>query len=381
MGDVEASTPQEPSNSQTPAEDSDSDWEYEYSTTEKESFYITIDTSSNSHHIRAPPRSKATPPPPPQPNPLPIDPALQQQQEPLQPPPKANPPPADPKSRIQILDLHTRNPLISYQNRIYTCTWGTTLGTDIFLSAPPAHPFSSQQPLKSYPDVDVLGTSCTQLTARLATIVPRTHADPLPTFTPTATANKLTSVPTDPAGVASAQQQAPPVNIPLPPTAPLIQRQQATFLSSLIQIKANRGETDAVTVHAQKVNQGTGWRVQRRLAAEKLAGDAAAEGGDAGNAGAEGVVVPRGGGEGGNGRSGGGVVRGDGGVRRGPRRGRGRGRGSGKKRGMGGLFRDYVPDVGDEMGAEFGGGKGTPRRWGDAKEGDGDGDGDVTMGG
>ena len=43
---------------------------------------------------------------------------------------------AAPSSKIQVLDLHTANPLVAYQGTIYSCTWTTPLGTDILLKLP-----------------------------------------------------------------------------------------------------------------------------------------------------------------------------------------------------------------------------------------------------
>ena len=44
------------------------------------------------------------------------------------------------KSQIQILDLHTTNPIINYLGTLYSCSWTTPLGTDIILTTEPAEP-------------------------------------------------------------------------------------------------------------------------------------------------------------------------------------------------------------------------------------------------
>ncbi|KAL9576755.1 MAG: hypothetical protein Q9203_007677, partial [Teloschistes exilis] len=163
-------------------QDEESDWEYEYDETATESFYVTIDCSSNSHQTRAPKKPKT---PPKDANSAPaeqqqqedqeqedegdsaeserdssptkqnqqkqassqetsaIDPALLVQDPDLDgslspsspttrtntPAPQA-PPQPDPTTRIQILDLHTPNPLISYNSQLHICTWASTIGTD-----------------------------------------------------------------------------------------------------------------------------------------------------------------------------------------------------------------------------------------------------------
>ncbi|KAL8703332.1 MAG: hypothetical protein Q9201_003496, partial [Fulgogasparrea decipioides] len=269
-------------------DDDSSEWEYEYDETETEVgpsercqipiFYITLDCSSASHRTRA--IKKTTTPADPatphrnkdqqneeQQDPdagvednLPIDPALRDC-PPLQNTRTTSPPtPTDPQSRIQILDFHTQNPLISYNSQIYSCTWGSTVGTDIVLASPSSLaeiPFAVT-PLHTSPDVVVLSTSCVKLTARPVTVTPRTDAPP-------------------------SQDQATDSSrptIPLDASASNTKRKQASFLESLMVIKAAKGETDEVTVHAQKVNQGNGWRTQRRMKqrlAEEMAAAAAEE--------------------------------------------------------------------------------------------------------
>ncbi|KAL8732331.1 MAG: hypothetical protein Q9181_003988 [Wetmoreana brouardii] len=374
-------------------DDDSSEWEYEYDETETESFYVTLDCSSASHRTRA--IKKTTPPVEPDPSyaakdqenedqqgpdaggedNLPIDPALRDSLS-LQNTRTTSPPTStDPQSRVQILDFHTQNPLISYNSQIYSCTWGSTIGTDIVLASPSslAEIPSAVTPLHTSPDVTVLGTSCVKLTARPVTITPRTNAPP-------------------------SQDQATDSSrptIPLDASANNTKRKQASFLESLMMIKAAKGETDEVTVHAQKVNQGNGWRAQNRmkqkLAEEMAAAAEAEEPQDAANEANDNDTNT---------------------VNSGPlaadqdtvtdpqtsnpalapqhqqpptsqtasspaKRGRGRGRGAVSKRigrprgsrgrkpkGMGGLFRDYVPDVGDEAGADIrGAADRTPGRW------------------
>ncbi|KAL8662774.1 MAG: hypothetical protein Q9168_008205, partial [Polycauliona sp. 1 TL-2023] len=164
-------------------QDGDSNWEYEYEETETESFYVTVDVSSAAQQGRVPKKTEAlfsansnlrnqdgqaesT-------TAIPIDPALQGgsasgkiQDE-------------RPQDRIQILDLHTRNPLISYDDRIYSCNWAATIGTDIFLASPESLSAATVDgekvtPIHELPNVSIIGTSCVNLTAKPVTITPRT---------------------------------------------------------------------------------------------------------------------------------------------------------------------------------------------------------------
>ncbi|KAL8788184.1 MAG: hypothetical protein Q9213_001823 [Squamulea squamosa] len=273
-------------------QDDDSEWEYEYDETETESFYVTVDTSSASQHVRAFKNSEALSPTNPDAEShdghnkpdttLPIDPELQDTNATDQ------TPFTDLQNRIQILDFHTPNPLISYQDKIYSCTWASTIGTDIFLASPGSLSAGSGAhepvtPMLNLPNVSVIGTSCINLTARPAIITPRNDV-PKPQATPT---DSLTdpqimpvspdqdstqpSEPSNPLPARSSSIEKQPPKIPLSNTADNTSRAQASFLESLIALKASKGETDEVTVHAIQTNQGTGWRARRRLAEEQAA--------------------------------------------------------------------------------------------------------------
>ncbi|KAL8765427.1 MAG: hypothetical protein Q9209_007495 [Squamulea sp. 1 TL-2023] len=419
-------------------QDEDSDWEYEYEKTETESFYVTVDVSSLSQQARAPKKSgplTSTFPDPEthggQEEPgtaLPIDPDLLNNSA------ANHTTDGDPDDRIQILDFHSRNPLISYQDKIYSCTWASTIGTDIFLASPgdlSVAPVNSEPvtPMLNLPNVSIIGTSCVNLMARPVTLTPRNDA-PQPQTTPTNSTTDPQTVhisagqdsthppePTSPPPAQSPTTHSQLPKIPLPNTADNTSRAQASFLESLIAVKASKGETDEVTVHAIQTNQGTGWRARRRLAEEQAALLAAQENGDGDdddeeaddlryddlpsrrlaaattNLGAaeysedqQDITRPspkkR--------------------VRYGSRGGRiGRPRGSHRQKRVrfGGLFRDDVPDAGDTVGMDIGAREmdSTPSRWDEvegrvqrievdavsgmaevSREG-GDGDGDVRM--
>ncbi|KAL8626083.1 hypothetical protein Q9189_008237, partial [Teloschistes chrysophthalmus] len=294
-------------------QDEESDWEYEYDETATESFYVTIDCSSNSHQTRAP-KKPNTPPKDAdsapaeqkqqedqeqeyeedeesdrdnsptkqdQQNPASsqgtsaIDPALLVEDSDLivedpdlddtlfpSSPTTQQPPKPDPTTRIQILDLHTSNPLISYNAQLHTCTWASTIGTDVFLAAPSTlpslptnnHPTNNPAnniPLQTYPNASILTTSCIKLTARPITIAPKAEKNPHPAPPPSSDTTPTTTIE--------------PLKIPLAPTAKLHQRNQASFLEKLIALKASKGEPDDVTVFSRAANQGTGWRARRNF--------------------------------------------------------------------------------------------------------------------
>ncbi|KAL8912894.1 MAG: hypothetical protein Q9171_002188 [Xanthocarpia ochracea] len=420
---------QPPVPQQCQKQDEGSDWEYEYDETETEvksatniqspsikylqSFYVTVDVSSASQQVRAP--RKFDPISPTDSNPqgqngqdqpgttLPIDPALKGTAS-------TNQTTGNAHDRIQILDLHTQNPLISYHDRIYSCTWASTIGTDIFLASPESLSAASIDrepvtPIYTLPNVSIIGTSCINLTARPVTITPRNDtSQPQPTTpAPSTYPQPVPIAPNDDPSQTVKPTSAPPaftlpnpdqpLKIPLSPAAANTRRAQASFLESLSAIKASKGETDQVTVHATKQNQGTGWRVQRRLAQEQAAllnehdnededdddvepmdlahadlpsqrlADAPANVGAAEhNENQEDDTRPS---PSKRGRYG---PRGSSGTRK-----IGRPKGSYRRKALkaGGLFRDYVPDAGDSVGADIRGvgGEGTPKRWEEVERG------------
>ena len=233
-------------------------------------------------------------------------------------------------NRIQILDLHTRNPLISYQNQLYSCEWTSTLGTDVLLTSP--NPEFPHPVLREQPNVSVLATSSIKLMCRPAKISSRHPTEEISTPVPESSAPNTAAPEKAPAA-------ALPIKIPLGLTPTRARQNQANFLERLIAIKAKKGEKDSVTVYAQKVNQGTGWRSQRK----------AMEEGDETSTTQQ--QSPRGKGKATIGRP------------RGSRRTRG------ARTAKGGLFRDYRPQLWDTPGADIRAGS-TPESW-DHLEGNG----------
>ena len=324
----------------------------------RQSFYVTLDISSAAEYNNHRTRKKTPDPPPPKlPQPAtsiaPTSPVAQDNADPSEPPEtpipetpapmdidqtpgqleeeeeeeeEEDPSLSEPKDRIQVLDLHTENPLISYQNQLYSCEWTSTLGTDLLLTAPAPeffHPI-----LREKPNVSVLAASSIKLMGRPAQIATRHRTEE----------GGQPSTPALETSIASASAASPekamPVNIPLGATPSRARQKQANFLERLIAIKAKKGETDNVTVYTQKVNQGTGWRSQRK-ASEAI------EDGEDQTASKQSL---RG--------------RGTGGRPRGSRRT------SGPRTAKGGLFRDYRPQLWDTPRADIRAGPSlTPSSW------------------
>ncbi|MCJ1397888.1 hypothetical protein MMC11_001084 [Xylographa trunciseda] len=282
-----------------PAElSSDSEWEYEYHDTETESFFVTLDlpsapstkkrkrtenstdtpTTPNNASTQIPDRDTAFPDP--------FGPKADLAASP------------DPENRIQILDLHTREPVISYKNQTYTCQWTSTIGTDILLTPPdPAPPFP---PLYEGPGFNVLATTNIKLVGEPVQLIPHTKGQPGPTpslpSAPTASSFTATTQPsltehstaqadeshisttTDSAIAFVSPYAASPATIEQPkpqrlraaPATPSrlavstgmssARQSQGRFLDSLTALKAARGEQDEVLLHHRRRPNDSGWK-------------------------------------------------------------------------------------------------------------------------
>ncbi|CAD0107830.1 unnamed protein product [Aureobasidium uvarum] len=169
--------------------------------------------------------------------------------------------------RMQIVGLHDRNPIISYNNSIYSCQWATDLATQIFLAPPPTDFDPDHAALRSTPSFDVLGTSAARLVAIPATIQPRETAPP--NIIKAAYAGPETTYTTAEGDVIE-HTSAQGLRIGLPSTASAQRTSQAKFLEALSAIKARRGDQDAVPVTNIKVyHPPEGWEEERADYIEK----------------------------------------------------------------------------------------------------------------
>lgn len=64
-------------------------------------------------------------------------------------------------SNVQVLGLHTTNPVISYQDQVYSCTWVDMIGTNMLFTQPGAS--EDVEPVVSTDDCDLLGMSTIKL--------------------------------------------------------------------------------------------------------------------------------------------------------------------------------------------------------------------------
>jgi hypothetical protein len=140
--------------------------------------------------------------------------------------------------RIQILGLHTCNPIVSYHNQIFTCSWADQIGTELVFASPDTEPGPTNQPtepLHRGPSFELLAANSVKILGRKAHIISssglgltQSYEAETPTMNP---APEVTS-------------QAPSqVGVPRRAAAP---SHQAQFLKQLQDLKNSKGEPDTV---------------------------------------------------------------------------------------------------------------------------------------
>jgi hypothetical protein len=151
----------------------DDEWEYEYDETETEDFYITLDLSNIPERGNAAPKLGVKPTMSGHPIKLQsrlreLD-AVRRYEETAVDPSGEGP---SSMGAMQVTGLHTSNPLIVYDNRLVSCTWASTIGTDMFFVKPNPDAAPGEEPLRSLPAVDLLATSSAKLMGHVATLRP-----------------------------------------------------------------------------------------------------------------------------------------------------------------------------------------------------------------
>ncbi|KAB8346011.1 hypothetical protein FH972_023063 [Carpinus fangiana] len=192
-------------------------WEYEYDLNETEDFYITLDLTS-----QVPP--------------------LQRRKPTLQP---------DDEDRIQILELHSGNPLLFHQDKLYSCEWASAVGTDLLFTLPadnlalgaadisqdtttdqlpqfdssPSHEHSY---IRTTPDYTILAATPHRIIATPSVRKPKTDGNVL-----------------DPTGLSGAALATRPQRL----HKHAQRAAQAEFLEKLAELKLRKGQTDEVPMH------------------------------------------------------------------------------------------------------------------------------------
>ncbi|KAL2365502.1 hypothetical protein RJZ56_001523 [Blastomyces dermatitidis] len=229
------------------SDDSDSDYEYEYDYNAKETFYLNLDLTTCNGPIRAPrKRTTSTPTEPTtsldSPHAAAQNGGDDQQQD-------NGPADSDPdiqdhdqdqhQDQVQIMDLHSKNPIISYRNQIFSCSWVDLVGTEMTFSMPEER--STLPRLRQHPDYDLISANRVKILGQKANLIPSSSEIPKTSDIDTPTPGKMATAGTT--RTTTAAPRAPSTN-------------QALFLERLMNAKCAKGESDVVrTTFSQKRNQ------------------------------------------------------------------------------------------------------------------------------
>ncbi|KAK2798228.1 hypothetical protein FQN50_008926 [Emmonsiellopsis sp. PD_5] len=232
----------------------DSDYEYEYDDSATETFYLNLDLTTCNGPIRAPrkrtasssntPFTASTPDP--------------HQPVPFEPPHSPENPGEEQLAsvesdldhdQIQIMDLHSENPIISYRNQLFSCSWADLVGTELTFTAPEER--STFPRLRHDQAFDLISANRAKLLGQKANLI--FSSEPRPPSSSIITRSD------DPAGLPAAALSSDPAHRSRP--APLTN--QGRFLERLMNAKHAKGETDVVrTAFSQKRNQNFESRLQ-----------------------------------------------------------------------------------------------------------------------
>lgn len=154
--------------------------------------------------------------------------------------PQVQPPRLKHVGEIQVLDLHSDNPIISYKGRIFSGSWARNIGTELVFGAHDEIADRGLPYLRSLPrGVDVMA-ACT---ARILT----TPADLRPKSRSNAALTKAAAVRRPGPDRYKRMRKDAGIEIPIAFDKHGRRKPQARFLENLMAIKHSKGETDEVT--------------------------------------------------------------------------------------------------------------------------------------
>ncbi len=144
-------------------------------------------------------------------------------------------------AKVQILGLHTRNPIISYGGNVYSCQWASNVGTELLFT--PHDPNSALPVLRHLAeDVDLLASSSSRIISKPIVLEPKPQK--------AAASKKRRAV----------GGKDPSLLIPVGDLASEKRKDQARFLQRMMEIKEERGEDDEVTVYTEKRLTRNQWK-------------------------------------------------------------------------------------------------------------------------
>ncbi|KXT09152.1 hypothetical protein AC579_7302 [Pseudocercospora musae] len=160
-------------------------------------------------------------------------------------------------SKLQILDLHTTNPLVKLDEGVYSCYWTTDLGTQFHIAQAGHVP----NPRRGGHVLDIIGLSQARLTGKPGSLTVKNatgegqHGGTSPNLGNAMgdEVEKVNSIAQpDPARSSTSGQ---PLVIPRDDCRTATALQQASFLERLSQIKLKKGEKDPVPIYSVKIHK------------------------------------------------------------------------------------------------------------------------------
>lgn len=149
-----------------------------------------------------------------------------------------------PLDEIQIMDLHTRNPIISYQNQVFSCSWADMIGTELLFSHPEGH--SNLPTLRRNDEYDLISANRVKIIGKKGTLVASSFEGTEPVSDSAAAELEQASAAGETTSALVPANQAPKRRA----------TNQARFIERLVKAKRARGENDAVrTVFSQKQSE------------------------------------------------------------------------------------------------------------------------------
>ncbi|CAN9181299.1 unnamed protein product [Alternaria alternata] len=168
---------------------------------------------------------------------------------------------------VQVVGLHTSNPLIMYNGQLLSCHWTSTIGTDMFFVKPDTNASTQSQVLRSLPSVDLLALGSAKLVAKVGRLRPR---DDL--VDNASDGEQVTEVTHTPGVNQNAARNIPTTTNTQTATSNQGASASSSFLARLNEAKAKRGEKSRLVI--AKTSEGS------HLVAEKaVIGSAGADSG------------------------------------------------------------------------------------------------------
>ncbi|KAK2740245.1 hypothetical protein FQN55_008971 [Onygenales sp. PD_40] len=149
--------------------------------------------------------------------------------------------------QIQIMDLHSENPIISYRNQLFSCSWADLVGTELTFTAPEER--STLPRLRHDQAFDLISANRAKILGQKANLIFSSDTRP---------PSSIITRSDDPAGLPAAA-----LSDPAHHSRPAPLTNQGRFLERLMNAKHAKGETDVVrTAFSQKRNQNFESRLQ-----------------------------------------------------------------------------------------------------------------------